>query len=123
MDPILTLCKDILPRFLKTDLCTEFKKRHAECLVLPSANTLSIAPPAVDLSVYSREQDMTGVRRFGLAELLKEGFLYTEFLDFLQRRVCAESLYAYRAISLYEEAVTLKSTAEAHELGTVRTTI
>lgn len=47
-------------------------------------------------------------KRFSLAELLKEGFLFCEFLDFLQRRVCAECLFCYRMISIYEEKLLSK---------------
>ena len=108
IDPILTLCKDILPRFIKTDIYAEFKKRQLECCSLPPANTLVVPPPAVDFTGYSEERDMTEGKRFSLAELLREGFLFCEFLDFLQRRVCAECLYCYRMVSIYEEKVLSK---------------
>ena len=55
-------------------------------------------------------------KRFSLAELLREGFLFCEFLDFLQRRVCAECLYCYRMINIYEEKV-LSKDPEAKELA------
>ena len=115
-DPVLTLCKDILPRFLKSDLCAMYKMRCSELLFLPPASALKVPPPDIQPSIYCQD-DLTDTRRFTLNELLREGFLYNEFLAFLERRVCAENIYCYRLISIFEDFMKLKAEEEANELA------
>lgn len=119
LDPILTLCKDIMPRFIKTDIYRDYKQRLLECASLPLSSSLSVSAPAVDLGLYA-ESDKLPTRRFTLEELLREGFLYGEFLDFLKRRVCAENLQCYRLIVIYEDAMLAKDYIQGNELGNRR---
>lgn len=116
LDPVLTLCKDILPRFLKSELCSLYRIRSSELLLLPPARALVVQPPDVQPSLYCQD-DFAPTRRFTLNELLREGFLYGEFLDFLQRRVCAENLFCYRLVCIFEELMKRKECDEADELG------
>ena len=116
LDPIKTLCRDIMPRFLKSDLCSAFKARRKECREQPNALELVVPPPAVDLRGYSAE-DRVVTKRFALADLLKEGFLYGEFLLFLQGRVCAENLLCYRLVICFEEVLSKKNYEAADHLA------
>ena len=116
LDPVLTLCKDILPRFLKSELCVMYRMRSSELLFHPPSTALKVPPPDVQPSLYC-QNDLSDSRRFTLNELLREGFLYNEFLAFLERRVCAENLYCYRLITIFEDLTKRNAVDEANELA------
>lgn len=45
------------------------------------------------------------------------GYLYLEFLEFLKRRVCVETLLCHRMITIFEEAMAKKDYPIGNELG------
>ena len=104
-----------------------------ECEKLPPASDLTVPPPPCNLDDFNEDKDLIVGRRFTLDEVITKGnitsryyypspnfvlgYLYLEFLEFLKRRVCVETLLCHRIITIYEEAMAKKDYPIGNELG------
>lgn len=103
-EPIKTMKKDILPRFLSSDIFRRMIANVASCEPTPPpASDLKVPPPESWLLTISSLDDLPDTRRFQLDEVLNCLQLYNEFLTFLRQRVSSENLICVRMISIFEE--------------------
>ena len=106
-EPIKTMKKDILPRFLASDVFRRMIANVASCEPTPPpASDLKVPPPESWLLTISSIDDLPDDRQFQLDEVLNCLQLYNEFLRFLRLRVSSENLICVRMISIFEELMT-----------------
>ena len=105
-DPIKTLRKDILPRFLASEHYKIMKTRLRTCRELPSGTDLKIPPPDTSLIDNAKLEDFPPDRRFTLNEFFECKILYSEFLSYLRIQVCSENLICLRMIQVFESLIT-----------------
>ena len=106
IDPLKTMKRDILPRFLRSNYYSELSFRLKSIETLPSASELEIPIPPTNLSFDPSQ--LSSERRFHLHEVVECRLLYTKFLSYLQGCFCSENLICYRMISLFEEKMITK---------------
>jgi hypothetical protein len=135
LDPINTLIKDILPRFVVSPYFEEMKFYIKALSNLPPASSLTVTPPNSAMSTMISVKNKTDVVDARLATLkttadveqycreLNNYFvdvvLYTKLLDFLVRIVSSENLLCIRAINIFPQL--FEETAESRAARGVAT--
>jgi hypothetical protein len=102
IDPIKTMKKDILPRFLRSTFSSEMIRRLKSIETLPRGTDLEVPDPPNTL-VFQTLNEVPPSRKFHLIELVENRLLYAKFLAYLQSCFCAENLVCYRMVTLFEE--------------------
>lgn len=105
IEPLQTLQKNILPRFLKSDAYIKLNKRLHVSASLPSKEQLLVPPPSGSVVEKATPVDFPQDREFEFEEVMKCHILYGEFLKFLHRSKCSGNLLCVRLISLFEDAM------------------
>lgn len=117
IDPIKTMKRDILPRFLRSTFYLDMMRRLRSVEVLPTAADLELPIPPNSLTFQSAEE-IPADRRFKLQEIVENRHLYGKFLSYLQQCFCSENLICYRMVTLFEEMVlTKKPSADIADLA------
>mmetsp|Transcript_24384 Transcript_24384/g.25009 ORF Transcript_24384/g.25009 Transcript_24384/m.25009 type:complete len:343 (-) Transcript_24384:33-1061(-) len=106
IDPLKTMKRDIIPRFLRSPFNTELQSRLKSIESLPAASELEIPIPPNSLSFENA--DLSPDRKFHLHEVVECRILYTKFLTYLQGCFCSENLICYRLVTLFEEKMAKK---------------
>jgi Regulator of G protein signaling domain len=105
-EPIKTMRKDILPRFLVSTCFRKMIVNVASCEpTSPPASELKVPPPRSWLLTASTLDDLPESRRFDLDEVLNCLHLFNEFLSFLRNRVSSENLICVRMIDIFQDLV------------------
>lgn len=113
LDPIKTMHKDVLPRFLASPLYADMKLRLASLMQRSMANKL-VVPPPDKMSSLDKKSDLFHEKRlFSLQEILENRVLYTEFLSHLQKKMSVENLLCYRMILIFEERIAAMDVADS----------
>ena len=113
-EPIKTMKKDILPRFLVSEGFRRMVCNVATCEPCPPpASDLKVPPPESWLLTISSLEELHENRKFHLDEVLNCLQLYNEFLSFLRLRVSSENLICARMIDIYEEMIFKSDVREA----------
>lgn len=107
IDPIKTMKRDILPRFLRSNFFTEMTARLKSIETLPASSDLEIPDPPNSL-VFNSIDEIPPTRRFHLKEIVENRLLYGKFLTYLQKCFCSENLICYRMVTLFEEKIIAK---------------
>lgn len=100
IDPIKTMRRDIMPRFIRSPLYQEMltvKDYQADNRELVTPH-----PPSSIIDYLSFE-DFQGSRTFSLNEIVNDKYLYSVMLKFLQRTFSSENLTCAREIQIYDE--------------------
>mmetsp|Transcript_154 Transcript_154/g.187 ORF Transcript_154/g.187 Transcript_154/m.187 type:complete len:406 (-) Transcript_154:754-1971(-) len=106
-EPIKTMKKDILPRYLVSEIFRKMVANVSSCEPTPpSAADLKVPPPDSRLLTISSLESLNYMRRFDLDEVLNCLQLYNEFLSFLRERVSSENLICVRMIDIFEDLMT-----------------
>ena len=105
LDPIKTMKKDILPRFLLSNVYRRMVQEVAMCEPSQMASELKVPPPGSRLLTNASIDHFHDSRRFSLEEIIGCLQLYNVFLAFLRRRVCSENLICVRMIAIFEDQV------------------
>jgi hypothetical protein len=113
IDPIKTMKKDVLPRFLHSNISRTMILSLASCDPLPPASNLSLPPPSKYVLRSNPVEYFTDERKFSLVQLLQGEVLYTNFRVFLERIVCSENLICVRMIDYFEELKSAKNDKDA----------
>jgi hypothetical protein len=110
IDPVKTMKKDVLPRFLRSDIFRTMIQSLAKLEPLPPACQL-IVPCMCDkwIMIANPLEYFIDDREFTLPQLITDETLYTYFRVFLERKQCAENLLCVRMIDNFEK---LKSEGE-----------
>ena len=112
LDPIKTMTKDILPRFLQSNIYRRMVEDVATCDPPPPAADLKVPPPGSRLLTSASLDHFYDSRRFTLDEIISCLQLYNVFLAFLRRRVCAENLICVRMIAIFQEQMRAGDTVD-----------
>eukprot|EP00596_Hydrurales_sp_CCMP1899_P001135 CAMPEP_0119052002 /NCGR_PEP_ID=MMETSP1177-20130426/73441_1 /TAXON_ID=2985 /ORGANISM="Ochromonas sp, Strain CCMP1899" /LENGTH=296 /DNA_ID=CAMNT_0007031417 /DNA_START=330 /DNA_END=1220 /DNA_ORIENTATION=+ len=115
LDPIKTMKKDVLPRFLQSTTFRAMIHSLASCDTLPPASNLSLPPPSKHVLRSNPIEYFIDEREFTLAQLLQGEVLYTNFRSFLERNHCSENLICVRMIDYFEELKSARNNIEADE--------
>jgi hypothetical protein len=104
LDPIKTLKKDVLPRFLATPFCKRMHMRLKAMLPLPKLSELSLALPGKILTTTWEDEKITveNLREISMPDMLHDRLLYSHFLDYCKSIYSQENLYCARAISIFK---------------------
>jgi hypothetical protein len=117
LDPIKTMKKDVLPRFLQSKDFRTMIDSVASCDPLPPASNLSLPPPTKYVLRSNPVEYFIDGREFTLVQLLQGEVLYTNFRVFLERNHCSENLICVRMIDYFEELKSKKDDLEADEFA------
>lgn len=106
IDPMKTMRKDVLPRFLNSEIYQDLLKQIESCNVLPAATTLVVPPPDSDVTVNALTQkDLNaGLIHLDVIDIMNDRLLYGEFLSYLQSIVSSENLLCMRLIVIFKES-------------------
>jgi len=115
LEPIQTMKKDILPRFLVSNHYLQMELRLKSCNPLPSASELAVPYPEESIINHSSLKDFPAERRFELIEVLGCKFLFSEFLLYLRQSMCTEDLLCYAMITKFENTFTSEETRDYSE--------
>ena len=115
IDPIKTLRRDILPRFLTSDLFIKMSKQIQSCTPLPAASTLEAPAPTTSFIDNISVDDIPIDRLFTLPEVISCKYMYEEFLGYLYQRVCSENLLCVRMVEIFKERISYGDTQGAEE--------
>lgn len=102
-DPIKTLRRDIIPRFIRSQHHAELNKRLALLETLPNASTLQIPLPPNSVLNFGSIDELPDSRRFTFNEVLDCSSLFNKFMAYLQKCYCSENLICHRMIRVFEE--------------------
>jgi hypothetical protein len=82
IDPIKTLYKDVLPRFLNSIYCREMERRLHELFPLPNENDLNLELPKYSnvMKLSLNQLTVEKLARIELKEILNDRILYSQFL-------------------------------------------
>lgn len=111
IDPLKTMKRDIIPRFLRSPFYTELVARLKSIETLPTASELEVPIPPTSLSFENT--DLSADRKFHLHEVVECRLLYSKFLTYLQGCFCSENLICYRLVTLFEEKMAAKQPVAA----------
>ena len=111
-DPLATLRNDTLPRFKTSVLYSVMTAMIHFCCKLPAADTLDLPPPRVACSPFrgASLESLPDSRLFDINEILRDSFLYGEFLNHLQEVFSCENLLCIRKIKQFDELIALPYT-------------
>ena len=114
LDPIKTINRDILPRFMKSETYRVLNSHLASADPLPLASTLNVPPPN---STYIEDEsfmDLIDTHVFTLDDLMNDKYLYDEFLGYLRRQYSSENLLCVRMINLFEDLIANRDLTNAN---------
>jgi hypothetical protein len=104
LDPINTMRKDILPRFLLSKSAEKMVHNLATCEPqTPPGHELKVPPPDSKLLSFLPKDEFSADKRYTLSELLVCLSLYNEFSNYLRKCQASENLICVRMITIFEE--------------------
>ena len=117
LDPILTMEKDVLPRFRGSNIVNAMIVRVASSEPVPPGRDLNVPPPENLLLHLCSAEAFPDTRCFTLDELIGCQHLYDSFFTFLQgiSKEKADKLLCIRKIDIFEELMHMNCTKEATE--------
>ena len=115
--PILTMNKDVLPRYQVSDIMHNMIVRVASSEPVPPGRDLNVPPPENLLLHLCSAEAFPDTRCFTQDELIGSQHLYDSFLTFLQgiSKEKADKLLCIRKIDIFEELMHMNCTKEATE--------
>ena len=116
IDPLITLERDVLPRFRKSNCGHDMIISLSYCEPPPPAAALEVLPPGNILLHISSLESFTETRRFSLEEIIGTCNLFSGFFEYLKNEksdginklICIRNIdtfYQLMNINCYEEAV------------------
>ena len=113
IDPLKTVNKDVLPRFLVSGFYHDFQMRMASVKLLPPAKDLVVHGPVSALSL-NLDMDVATLEEIKKVPWRCDRVLYEAFKDYLTSIVAVELLLCVRKIANYQQLWT-----EARSSGTL----
>lgn len=103
LDPIKTLRKDTLPRFIRSPFYTSMIHLVASCDPPPLICEIAIHPPdSTQLLSSGPLAQFPKSRKYQLDEVISCGPMYEQFMEYLEKNMCAENLKCVRMIAIFE---------------------
>lgn len=115
-DPIKTMKRDILPRFLRSAFYLDMMSRLHSIETLPPSTDLEYPEPPNTL-VFASLEEVPSSRKFHLSELVTNRYLYSKFLLYLQKCFCSENLICYRLVTYFEELCAAKEIGQCTDIA------
>ena len=108
IDPMKTMRKDVMPRFLNSEIYQELVRQVDSCRILPTASTLIVPFPKTDAFVDALTQkDLdSGLMHLDVIDIMNDRMLYQEFLSYLRSTVSSENLLCMRLIAIFKNSFT-----------------
>eukprot|EP01041_Mallomonas_annulata_P000719 gene719-1384_t len=116
-EPIKILRRDILPRFLTSQICSDMNVRLASLDQLPPASSIQVNPPHKSIIDTQSLDEFRKGRLFTLNEIINCRYMYAHFLSFLEQRLCSENLYCVRMVDEFKELYQSGDIAAATEMA------
>ena len=106
IDPIKTLNRDVLPRFLVSEHYLKLQERLKSIENLPFAFDLNLPIPTQSQVLHWNSNEITieNLQKIPLKEFVNDSLIYPIFLLYLQSIVSSENLLCLRAIDLFKES-------------------
>jgi uncharacterized membrane protein len=117
IDPIKTMSKDVLPRFLQSNDFLTMITNLTSCDPLPPASMIKLPPPKKHVLNNNHLEYFTLDREFTLVQMLIAEVLYHFFRVYLERFLCSENLLCVRMIDYFEELKSKDNHIEANEVA------
>ena len=115
IDPIKTMRKDILPRFLMSPVFERMIKNLATTEPPPPASDLKVPPPESHILMTSPISEFPESRQYTLDEVLGTSVLYNNFRNYLLNIRCEENLVCVRMITVFDNLVAVtKDSVQVH---------
>ena len=115
LDPIKTLKKDVLPRFLVSEIAQNMFSMLASCYNLPSANQVRVIPPSnsfiAELPLVAMPED----RQYTLEECLQCELLYNSLIKYVTSNESLSYLYFARMHYMFIEFIEAGKENEAKD--------
>jgi hypothetical protein len=102
LEPLKTINRDVLPRFLASAEKIEMTRRINVLLKKVTEAEIMIPPPT-DNPLLKTKESITEKKMFTLIESITNRILYDEFLIYLQKKLLCENLLCIRMIYIFEE--------------------
>lgn len=117
IDPIKTLQRDLLPRFINSEVYKEMEIRLEVLYPLPKAIELNLDLPMTSSILEWQNYLLTCDRlaQMDILSIVNDRILYTYFLLYLQSIVASENLLALRAVIIYKSLFPPSNSNEIHE--------
>ena len=113
IEPLQTVQRNILPRFLKSEAYIKMRERLTQIAALPSEEQLVVPPPSKSVVDKATPADIPPGREFEFEEVLNCHILYGEFLKFLRNSYCSGNLLCVHLICLFEDTMARGRTEKA----------
>lgn len=117
LDPLKTMSRDILPRFLNSATCTKMLRMLGTVNPLPSGADLVVDPPDNQRLFTESTASFTLDRRYTLEDAFVYPELYNKFLRFLQEKVSSENLLCARLIYQFRGVYARGDAEEAEKIA------
>lgn len=118
IDPIKTIRRDILPRFMASTtfqfLQDQIGDKNLEFNL--SSENMKYLLPDNDHFTFKLVENLPDNKEFELHEILECGILFFEFLSYLLASVSAENLLCTRMINIYEDLLLKTGVTASHQL-------
>lgn len=104
IDPLKTLKRDIVPRFLSSDIYRDMCTRLSSLYMLPTATDLRVDPPeGCPVCSGMDENDILGsLESLDLLDMISDKILYEHFLTYLRSIVASENILCARMIDVFK---------------------
>lgn len=104
LDPIKTLKKDSLPRFVASSFYRDMQQRLATLRPLPAASTLALPLPGKIPTAKWERENITedNISEISLPDMLHDRLLYQHFMKYCKMIFTDENLFCARGISVFK---------------------
>lgn len=115
LDPIKTLRKDTLPRFLASNIYKTMQARLTSLIPLPKASELDLPLPSKVLTAKWENEKITSENLYNISmtDIVHDKLLYTKFLAYCKSNFSDENLLCGRAIELFKYHFTNEKCTDA----------
>mmetsp|Transcript_16614 Transcript_16614/g.25006 ORF Transcript_16614/g.25006 Transcript_16614/m.25006 type:complete len:356 (-) Transcript_16614:529-1596(-) len=101
-EPVTTVKRDIIPRFLKSNLYGEMVARKTSLINTPPAESLTVPLPTLNIHDKYTKEELANNPSFSLTEVLSCGLLYERFLQYCVSVVSSENVLCFQMITHFE---------------------
>lgn len=109
LDPIKTIRRDIMPRFMASTFYSDLEVRLEELATLPSAGSFCAAPASSTEISQMLIADSIKLADLEITNFLEDRILYEIYLKYLQSIVSSENLLCVRIIDIYVQLFPISS--------------
>lgn len=104
LDPMKTLTRDTLPRFLSSNYYKRMGTRLDALYPLPEASSLELPLPGKAITATWPIEDINvdKLREMSLSDMFHDRIIYPHFVTYCKKLYCDENAYCGRALTIYQ---------------------